>query len=76
MAVVVVPQVCIEALSVNLRQQTLDMAGRNLNKLDAVRPGSSAREQRQDSATASPPPVEQEERWLLRGFCWCRRRAV
>lgn len=29
-------QVCIEALSVNLRQQTLDAAGRNLTKLDAV----------------------------------------
>lgn len=29
-------QVCIEALSVSLRQQTLDAASRNLGKLDSV----------------------------------------
>ena len=32
-----IDNVCIEALSVNLRQQTLDVAGRNLNRLKGVR---------------------------------------
>ena len=31
-----IDNVCIEALSVNLRQQTLDAAGRNLNRLKGV----------------------------------------
>ena len=32
-----IDNVCIEALSVNLRQQTLDVASRNLNRLKGVR---------------------------------------
>lgn len=32
-----IDNVCIEALSVNLRQQTLEAAGRNLGRLNAVR---------------------------------------
>ena len=36
-----IDNVCIEALSVNLRKQTLEGAGRNLGKLNAVRGGVS-----------------------------------